>query len=74
MVQPNYTTAVSGILTIKDKDGYTLYTGDSKNENTTAVVTGLTVPMDYGYTITLTLNAAAGGTHDAVVKLYIEQV
>lgn len=72
LVQPNYTTAVSGILTIKDKDSYTVYTGDSKAENTTAVVMGLTIPMGREYTATLTLNDVAGGAHTATLKLYID--
>lgn len=72
LVQPNYTTAASGILTILDKDSYTVYTGDSKNDNGTVVVMGLTVPIADGYTATLTLNDVAGGAHSAVVKLYID--
>ena len=67
------TSAASGILTIKDTDGYTVYTGDSKNDNQTVTVVSMTglAPIGYGYTITITPNAQAGGAHDCVVKLYI---
>ena len=73
LVLPNFTTAASAILSIIDTDGHILYTGDSKNKNATYVVTGLDIPMGYGYTAKLTLNAASGGAHDAIVKLYIKK-
>ena len=73
LVLPNFTTAVSAILTIKDRDGYTVYTGDAKNENVTSTVINMSglCPFGRSYVATVTLNAAAGGTHVAVLKLYV---
>ena len=67
------TSAASAILTIKDRDGYTVYTGDAKNDNGTSVVITMTglCPIGYSYTITLTFNAQVGDAYTPVVKLYI---
>lgn len=75
-VCPNYTTAVSGVLTLKDTDGHTIYTSGTINDNTTTVVNSLVTPIDYDYTITFTLNAASGDAapKDTYIKLYIEDV
>lgn len=77
---PNFTNAITGVVTILDKDGYTLYTSGSLAENAIATagasigaaVTG-GIPVDYNYTMILTLSGAAGGTGGtAVVKAYIQ--
>lgn len=71
-VLPNFTTAVSGVLTIKDQDGATLYTSAAINENATTVVASLNIPVDYQFTTTFTLNDVAGGSGgNAVVTYYI---
>src|SRR5574343_1480359 len=66
------TSAANATLTIKDKDGYTVYTGDAKNDNATYTVMGLTVPMGYEYTATVTFNIAVGDAYNVPLKLYID--
>ncbi len=73
LVIPNFTTAASLIVTINDKDTYLIYTSASINDNQT-VLTHLTNKLAVGIddVIKLTLNAASGGAHTVVSKLYIE--
>lgn len=75
-VLPNYTTAVSGVLTLKDTEGDTIYTSGTINENATTLVSSLAVPVDYGYTATFTLNDVSGDdpVKNTYIKLYIEAV
>jgi hypothetical protein len=72
VVLPNFATAATGVLTILDDDGYTVYTGSAQNKNATSVVMGLTVPMGENYTATITLNAGAGSALTVVLKLYVD--
>lgn len=67
------TSAANAILTIKDDDGYTVYTGDAKNDNQTVTVMGLDIPIVKGSTATVTLNTGAGGAYDVVVKIYVKK-
>jgi hypothetical protein len=76
-VLPNFTTAATGVLTIKDTDGNTLYTSAAINDNNLSapqLVSSLVIPVDYGYTATLTLNDVAGGAHTGYVNLYINEL
>lgn len=73
-VLPNLTTAVSGVLTIQDKDGHTLYTSGAIAENAVTLVSGLDIPIDHGFTFTFTLNAGSGAaTEETIyVKAYVK--
>lgn len=71
---PNFATAVSLVVTIKDKAGRTWYTSAAINDNQ-AIVTHPTnkIPVDIDAVVTVTLNAAAGvGGGDVVMVLAVE--
>ncbi len=66
---PNFTNAITATVTIKDPDGYSLWTKAAIAKNAVAkygagpdaAVYG-SYPIGYDYTITVTLSGAAGGT------------
>lgn len=71
---PNFTTAASvSQIDIYDEDSSLVYTNATGwADNGSHTIGSLAIPIDRNYTIKLTLNAASGGSHDAVVKCYIE--
>ena len=73
LVLPNFTTATSATqIDVIDDDSYTIYTNTTGwLENATHLITGISVPVGKAYTLKVTLNAGAGGAHDAVVKVFI---
>src|SRR5512135_2996650 len=73
MILPNFTTAASvSQIDVKDEEGYAVYTSTTGwADNGTRTVGSLSIPVDKGFTLVLTLNAASGGTHTAKVKTYI---
>jgi ABC-type uncharacterized transport system permease subunit len=78
---PNFSNSITAVLTIVDRNGYTLYTSGSLTKNqVTTVGDSITaaelgaIPVDYRYTFILTLSGAAGGTGgSAKVALYIKK-
>lgn len=70
---PNFTTAASGVLTILNSDGNTLYTSVAIAENGTSniIISDGYVPLTGETTFTLTLNAGAGGAHSAYITPYV---
>lgn len=73
---PNFTTATEvHQIDVLDDDGAVVYTSTTGwAEDTTHTIPSLTIPVDKNYTIKITLDGAAGGAHDVVVKTYIETV
>jgi len=70
-------TAVSCTLTVEDDEGSTIWTdaGAPRAVNGSYLITGLTVPVDYNFSVKATLNDVAGaGGGTVTVKSYIEQV
>ena len=67
LVCPNFTNAVTTTLSVEDSDGVTIWTGNANNESGTYLVSGLSVPVDYGFTLTATLSGAAGAGGGMVV-------
>lgn len=74
-ILPDLTTAVSGVLTLKDNDGNLIYTSGTINENASTLVSSLAIPCDDKYTATFTLNAGSGkaGTDTVTINFYIER-
>src|SRR5512137_690235 len=67
VVMPNFTDGPTATVTVKDTDGYTVWSKSSIANNATtlygngpdAVDMGV-FPIDYGYTVTVLLSKAAG--------------
>ncbi len=74
LVMPNFATAIQGVITINDKDGYLLYTSGNIAENGTTLTNPTNnIPVGIDDVITLTLNDVAGlGGGTVVSKLYVE--
>lgn len=70
---PNFTTAATGVLTILNSDGNTLYTSVAIAENGTSnvIIADGYVPLTGETTFTLTLNAGAGGDHSVYITPYV---
>lgn len=66
---PNLTTAVSGVLTIQNTRGDTIYTSNAINENAVTLVSGLDIPLGRGFTFTFTLNAGSGAATDETIYI-----
>ncbi len=74
LVLPNFTTAATANLSIQNADGYVHYLStDNFAENGTRLKNAVEIPVDYGHKGKLVLNAAAGGSHTAIVYLYIKE-
>lgn len=73
LVLPNFTTATEvSTLEVYDKDDHLIYTNSTAwAENTTHLITSISVPVNYGYYIKLTLDGASGGSHNITIKTYI---
>ncbi len=73
---PNFTTAASvSTIVYKDVDGDTISTDSTGYaENTTHLISSLAIPVSAGSTVSVTLNAASGGAHNATIKFFIEKV
>lgn len=73
MTIPNFTTAASLVVTINDKDSRLWYTSASINDNQ-SINTHPTnrIPVDIGWVVTVTLNAASGGAHNILMGLAVE--
>jgi hypothetical protein len=77
VVMPNFTNGVTATVTVKDVDGYTVWTKATISENATtlygngpdAARTGM-IPLDYGHTVTVELSGAAGGTGGTVAVVF----
>lgn len=75
IVTPNFTNAVTTVVTITDTDGYTIWTSDAFPENSTSVRPGINIPSDYNYTVTVTLSGVAGvGGGDVIVVFFVQQI
>lgn len=79
MTLPNFTTATKvNQIDILDEDGNAIYTntngGAGWAENATYLITNLAIPVDKEFQFKMTLDAAAGGTHDTTVKLFVESM
>lgn len=66
---PDFTTAATLVLTVKDKDSRTWYTSSalSKNQTNLRVTPTAKIPIFGEAVVTATLNAVAGGTGGTVV-------
>ena len=70
---PNFTNNVTATLSILDDNDVTIWTGDAKARNATAVVNSLTVPVDRNFTLKCTLSGVAGGSGgDVVAQTFIQ--
>lgn len=69
----NCTNVVNGVLAVKHRSGQTLYTGAAHARGATYVVTGLTVPLYYGETITFDPSAdpGASGIYADIILLFV---
>lgn len=73
LVCPNFTNPVTTTLSIKDSDGVTIWTGNAHNENGTYLVSGLSVPVDHGFTLVATLSGVAGtGGGTVVAAMFVD--
>jgi hypothetical protein len=77
VVMPNFTNAITSTVTVADTDGYTVWSKASNANNHTtlygngpdAVDMGV-FPIDYGYTVTVLLSGAAGGSGGTVSVVF----
>jgi len=77
VAMPNFTNAITATVTVKDTDGYIVWNKATIVENATtlygngpdAAGTGR-FPIDYGYTVTVLLSGAAGGTGGTVAVAF----
>jgi len=70
---PNFTNTITITVTVLDTDGDTLWESGSLAKNSTVRRTGLSIPVDYGYTIQVDLSGVAGGSGGTVtVKNYVQ--
>lgn len=70
---PNFTNNVTTVITIKDRDGYTLWVSDALLKNAEYSRPGLEIPIDYNYTIDIDISGVAGGSGgDINAMFYIE--
>lgn len=73
LVVPNFTNVITATLTIHDEDGNELYNSTAKAKNATYVITGLAVPVHYGFSSKVTLSGNAGGSGGTVsVALFVD--
>ena len=78
---PNFTNAITATLTITDRNNYPVYTSTALAKNAVAAIGSLitaadpgAVPVDYRYTLNITLSGAAGGTGGTVkVMMYLQK-
>ena len=73
MVLPNFTTAASVTqIDFYDDEGNNYYTNSTGwNDNATRLISSLSIPVHYSYSMKVTLNDVAGGAHNAVIKAHI---
>lgn len=74
VVVPNFTNSITVTVTVKDKDGNTVWTKGTIAKNATAVygngpdaVSNGKFPIQYGYTVEAVLSGNAGGTGGTVI-------
>ena len=73
LVLPDFATAATAVLTVKDSDGYTIYTSSGQTVDDTKLLNELAIPCEMNSSYDLTLNAGAGvGGGTATVIIYIE--
>lgn len=73
LVTPNFTNNSTTTMSVINRDSKTIWTDSARNEDGTYLVTGLSVPVDYGFTLKATLSTDAGGTGGTVdAYLYVE--
>jgi len=71
-VVPNFTNVVTATLTIHDEDGNELYNSTAKAKNAIYVITGIRVPVTFGFSAKVTLSGVAGGAGGTVsARLFI---
>jgi len=70
---PDFTTAATAIITVVNIDSVTIYTSASLAKNTqhNIVINDGYIPIQKGDTITVTLNAQAGGAHNMYLTYYV---
>jgi hypothetical protein len=71
---PDFTNAVTTTITVLDRDGNEIYASAALNENTSAHIDSLDIPVDEGYSLKATLSGAAGaGGGDVSLKLFADE-
>jgi hypothetical protein len=78
---PAFTNAITATVTITDRNGYTVFVSTALAKGAVAAIGDLItagevggVPMDYRYTVNVTLSGAAGGAGGAVkVMMYLKK-
>jgi hypothetical protein len=74
LVTPNYTTGTpTTTISFIGSDGYTYFTDSARNENITTQVTLGSIVVQGGDTIRAVLSGVAGGIHDIIVILHLEE-
>ncbi len=72
VITPNFTNPVTTRLQILDTDSKVLYTSNQLAENTENLGAGISVPVDYGFIISLLTSGDPGADGDVVVELFID--
>jgi hypothetical protein len=81
VVMPNFTNPITCTVTVKDVDGYTVWSKASNANNHVtlygngpdAVDMGV-FPIDYGYTVTVLLSGVSGSVANVYVVFYCKSM